>query len=249
MDNETSADEEWGRYWADYVKRRANKEGRQVFVTEMWDDRDLTAKNHKQTFDHPETYDFVDISQNNSNHGQKHWDNAIYVRKYISGNPRPINTTKTYGADGNIYGNKYGNDQDAIERFWRHLLAGAASIRFHRPEAGLGLNNKALATIRAARKLESIIPLWSVKPANNLLSDRGKNEAYITADAGRFYAAYFPVGGKVQVDISAAKGPLVARWIDIESGEWGPTQSFGNGDKITVAAPSKRNWAVAIVAQ
>jgi hypothetical protein len=53
MDNETLADEEWGRYWAEYVKIRARKEGRQVFVTEMWDDWNLTAKRHKRTFDHP----------------------------------------------------------------------------------------------------------------------------------------------------------------------------------------------------
>ena len=62
-----------------------------------------------------------------------------------------MNTTKTYGPDGNKFGH---SDQDGIERFWRHLLAGAASLRFHRPDSGLGLNDKAVAAIRAARKLE-----------------------------------------------------------------------------------------------
>jgi hypothetical protein len=243
MDNETRADEEWGRYWAEYVKRRARKEGRQVFLTEMWDDHALTAERHRRTFDHPELYDFVDVSQNNHNRGQKHWDNFLYVKKYLSKNPRPINTTKTYGADGN----RYGTDQDGVERFWRHLLAGAASIRFHRPEAGLGLNEKAAASIRAARKLESIIPLWSVEPANELLSDREKNEAYLAADPGRSYVLYFPTGGEVQVDMSIAKESLIAHWIDIDSGEMGPTQNFRGGDKISVAAPGRKNWAVAII--
>ena len=35
-----------------------------------------------------------------------------------------MNTTKIYGADGNKFGH---TDQDAIERFWRHLLGGVAS--------------------------------------------------------------------------------------------------------------------------
>ena len=32
-------------------------------VTEMWDDWDLKAARHRQTFDHPELYDFVDVSR------------------------------------------------------------------------------------------------------------------------------------------------------------------------------------------
>ena len=70
------------------------------------------------------------------------WNNFLKVRRYLASQPRPMNTTKTYGAGGNSYGH---TDQDGIERFWRHLLAGAASIRFHRPDAGLGLSDKAVA--------------------------------------------------------------------------------------------------------
>src|SRR5690606_35223606 len=206
---------EWGRYWATYIKERAAERGKRVFVTEMWDDWDLTADRHKQTFDHPELYDFVDVSQNNHNKGEKHWDNFLYVRKYLSGKPRPMNVTKTYGADGNKFGH---TDQDGIERFWRHLLAGAASIRFHRPDSGLGINDKAVAAIRAARKIESHIPLWTVRPANELLSDRGPNEAYLAASDAGVFALYFPAGGEVKADLSAAAGPLVAHWINISTG-------------------------------
>ncbi|MEQ9379566.1 MAG: hypothetical protein RJP95_01795, partial [Pirellulales bacterium] len=110
IDNETSGEEEWGSYWATYVKQRAAQEKKRVYVTEMWDDWDLTAERHKRTFDHPELYDFVDVSQNNHNKGQKHWDNFLYVRRYLAGQPRPMNTTKTYGATGNKFGH---DDQDA----------------------------------------------------------------------------------------------------------------------------------------
>ena len=91
----------------------------------------------------------MDVSQNNQNSGQKHWDNFIYVRSLLGDRPRPMNTTKTYGADGNKFGH---SDQDAIERFWRHLLGGAASIRFHRPDSGLGIATRMMRIIRLAHK-------------------------------------------------------------------------------------------------
>ncbi len=244
IDNETSAEEEWGSYWAKYIKQHAAKEGKIINVTEMWDSWNLTSKEHKQTFDNPELYDFVDVSQNNHIKGQKHWDNFLYVKRYLSKKPRPMNTTKTYGADGNSFGH---SDQDAIERFWRHLLAGAASVRFHRPTAGLGLNDKAVAAIRAARKLESIVPLWTVEPADELLSERDKNEAYLAVNKGRSYALYFPADGKVMIDMSSTKDLLDIRWINIDSGEWGPIQNVKGGSKISVSSPGKGNWAAAII--
>lgn len=244
MDNETSGEEEWSRYWARFIKERARDQGKTVHVTEMWDDWNLASETHKRTFDHPELYDFVDVSQNNHNRGQKHWDNFLYVRDYLSPRPRPMNTTKTYGADGNKFGH---TDQDGIERFWRHLLAGAASMRFHRPDSGLGLNDKAVNAIRAARKLGSKIPPWTVKPANELLSEREPNEAYLAADPGRAYAIYFPAGGEVLVDLTAAKSPLTVHWIDIDSGEWGTVEEIAGGEPRKLAPPSKGNWAAAII--
>ena len=244
MDNETSGEEEWGRYWAEFIKERAAKKGRTVFVTEMWDNWKLTDDVHRRTFDHPELYDFVDVSQNNHNSGEKHWDNFLFAREYLSAHPRPMNTIKTYGADGNKFGH---TDQDGIERFWRHVLAGAASARFHRPDSGLGLNDKAVACLRAVRKLESKIPLWSVHAANALLSDREPNAAYLAADPGKAYALYFPAGGKVTLDLSAAAGQMSAHWIDIASGEWGPVQPLEGGAKREITAPGPGNWAAAVI--
>ena len=244
VDNETSGEEAWGRYWAEFVKVHAEQQGKQINVTEMWDDWNLTAERHKRTFDHPELYDFVDVSQNNHNKGQQHWENFLHVRDYLAKQPRPMNTTKTYGSTGNKFGH---TDQDGLERFWRHLLAGAASIRFHRPDSGLGLSDKAVACLRAARRLESLIPLWSVAPANELLSDRDPNEAYLAADRGHAYAAYFPAGGEVGLDLSDAKGKLSARWINIETGQLGPEQELTGGRRVRLPPPSEENWAVAIL--
>jgi len=244
MDNETNGEEAWGRFWAEFIRERANRAGKQVYLTEMWDDWNLRADRHKRTFDHPDLYGFVDVSQNNHNRGDEHWDNFLAVREYLAPRPRPMNTTKTYGANGNKFGH---TDQDGIERFWRHLLAGAASMRFHRPDSGLGLNDKAVAAIRAARKLESLIPLWSITPAMHLLSERDANEAYLAAKPGTAYALYLPTGGAVLLDIAAATSPLRLRWINIDTGEWGPTADLQPSKTQNIAAPGPGNWAAAIV--
>jgi hypothetical protein len=231
IDNETKAEEEWGAYWAQYIKQRSSKDGKHICVTEMWDAWDLTSDEHKRTFDHHEIYDFVDVSQNNHNTGIKHWQNFLYVKKYLSKNPRPMNTTKTYGADNN----RFGSDQDGIERFWRHLLAGAASIRFHRPPSGLGL------------KLESLIPLWTVDPTNTLLSESEENEAYLATNKGQNTMVYFPSEGQVIVDVSSTKGPFELRWINIDTGEWGPTDKSDDSNKLLLKTPGQGNWVVAII--
>jgi len=243
IDNESSGEEAWSRFWSEYVQSHARERLKEVFITEMWDDWDISANIHKRTFDYPEVYAFVDVSQNNHQSGQVHWDNFIFAKDYLSVIPRPMNTIKTYGSDEY----RFGDNQDAIERFWRHLLGGAASIRFHRPIAGLGLNNKAEFSIHAARKLESIIPLWLVEPANELLFNREENEAYLAVDSNlQLFVLYFPSGGEIELSMPQLNGSIVAHWINIDSGEWGPVQSFNGGDIISVVSPGQGNWVVAI---
>jgi len=243
MDNETSAEEAWGAYWADFIRQHARQAGKEVCVTEMWDAWDLKADEHKRTFDHPERYDFCDVSQNNQKKGQEHWDNFQWVYQRVAAQPRPLNTTKTYGADGG----RFGNNRDGLERWWRHVIGGAASARFHRPDSGLGLSQPAVAAIQAARKLESLIKLWEVQAANHLLSDRAENEAYLAARPGRAYALYVTDGGSVALDLKGAQGRFDVRWIDIATGEWGKRETLDGGGVVTLVAPAKGHWVTAIV--
>lgn len=242
MDNETSGEPAWGRHWAEYIKQRAREAGVTVAVTEMWDQWDIKAEEHRRTFDHPELYDFVDVSQNNHNKGEQHWANAAWVREYLAGAPRPINTVKTYGADGNKFGH---NDNDAVERFWRHILAGFASARFHRPPSGLGLGAKAQALLQAARKMESLVAAWDLSPARNLLADREENEAYAAANPDKAYIVYFTNGGSVQLDL--APGDYRVHWIDIGTGDWGDKSELTGGEKHSIAAPAEGHWLVVLV--
>lgn len=242
MDNETSAEEAWGAYWADFIRQRAKAAGKQVCLTEMWDAWNLKADEHKRTFDHPERYDFCDVSQNNQKSGQEHWDNFQWVRARLSRQPRPLNTVKTYGADDG----RFGSTRDGVERFWRHVIGGAAAARFHRPDSGLGLSEPAKASLRAARKLESLVKLWDVEPANSLLSDREQNEAYLAAAPGKAYLLYFTDGGSVGLDLRDAPGNFEVRWVDIATGEWGRTETIQGGAVATISAPAKGHWAAAI---
>jgi len=242
IDNETSGEEVWGRYWATYIKERAHKEGVKVFVTEMWDDWDIKADEHRRTLDHPELYDFVDVSQNNHNKGEEHWHNAMWMRNYISRKPRPINTVKTYGADRNKFGH---TDRDGVERLLRHLLAGFSSARFHRPPSGLGMNSKAQAVIKAVRKLESLFPLWNVSPRMDLLGDREENEAYLAATPGKAYLLYFTDGGTVKLDLKPANYRL--HWINGTTGKAANIVEVPLAPSFTVTAPSRGTWLAAIL--
>ena len=163
-----------------------------------------------------------------------------------------MNTTKTYGADGNKFKH---SDQDAIERFWRHLLAGAASIRFHRPDSGLGINDKAVACIRAARLLEKEAPLWELNAANQLLGNRSDNQAYVAANPERTkLAIYFPARGEVEssspvsLTLPNPDERYRVRWIDIDRGEF-----VSGGDRLQdaskISPPSKGNVAAVILAR
>ncbi len=174
-----------------------------------------------------------------------HWDKIIWLIKQVNqGKPRPSNHTKIYGGGYLYFGT--GGLEDGIERFWRNLLAGSASSRFHRPDAGNGLNEKARASIRAARILENTIKLWDVEPHMELLVDRQPNEAYLAAIPGEQYALYFTYGGSVGLDLSNAPGTFDVRWISITEGVLAREATIEGGEIVTVTAPFKGGWVAAI---
>ena len=115
---------------------------------------------------------------------------------------------KTYGADGG----RFGDNRDGLERWWRHVIGGAASARFHRPDSGLGLSEPAANSIRAARKLESLIKLWDVEPANELLSERDEERGLPGGPPGRGLRLVFHQrrlrGPRSQTSRQAVRHPL-----------------------------------------
>jgi hypothetical protein len=240
MDNETNATPQWGAFWARYIREKAGQAGVQVQMTEMWDAWDLKDEQHRRTLDNPELYAFADISQNNHNKGQQHWDNLQWVRDYISAKPRPLNHVKIYGADTG----RYGNDRDAIERFWRSLIGGAASVRFHRPPAGIGLNEKAQASLKSVNLLLSDFDIIKAHTDANsrLLKNRQPNEAYLTSIPGEQYALYFPDEGSVDLDLRGVPGDFQLRWLNIMESRWLRGPSMRGGRFARLNTPGKGHW-------
>jgi len=258
MDNETSTPAQWGQYWIQFIKDKAAEKGLKVCTTDMFDDTYMAekAKHTLLIFKDPEHYMFADISQVNSrNYDQTHWERLQWLLQKVNTHPRPSNHTKIYGSGYKSFGT--GGPEDGVERFWRNILGGSASARFHRPDSGNGLNDFAKGSIKAARILEGLIKFWDITPQMGLLSDRESNEAYLAAKPGQRYALYFTNGGSVGLDLSGVKDTFNVTWISVSMGIVTQTSAAGGyrlmnktiqgGRVVTLTAPYKGGWIAAIV--
>ncbi|MEA3462563.1 MAG: hypothetical protein U9R49_11830 [Bacteroidota bacterium] len=238
IDNETSVTSEWGKFWSEYIRKRANESDKTIHVTEMWDPWDLDHISHRESFDHPETYSFVEISQNNHQRGQNHWDNGLkQIEKLrLAGNLRPVNNVKTYG---NYLGRHGGGTHNGIQSFIRSTLFGSAAVRFHRPTSGLGLGDTAQAVIHGIRMATDRIDFFEAEPHNALLLERGENEAYCRAVPGKEYLVYFPDAGEVELDVGGSKSRLEVERLEILSGKWDKMQVEEEEGSLTLQSPGK----------
>ena len=219
IDNETSVTADWGRFWSEYIRKKAAEKGKKIHVTEMWDPHDLDHISHRETFDHPGTYSFVEISQNNHQRGENQWKNGLrqIERLSRSGNLRPVNNVKTYGSWQGRHG---GGTHNGIGSFIRSVLFGSAAVRFHRPPSGLGLGDTARAVIHSIRMATDSIRFFEAAPHNELLGERQENEAYCRAVPGREYLVYFTGPGEVELDLQSPSRQFMIRRLDILTGQW-----------------------------
>ena len=244
MDNETSVTSDWGKFWARYVRKKAKLLGKTAQTTEMWDAWELSHATHHETYDNPDIFTFVDISQNNHQSGQKHWDNGLGVIKYLKamGYLRPVNNVKIYGNDGG----RHKTTRDGIEAFCRNVFFGAAAARFHRPTSGQGINETAQKVIKSMRMLSDNMDFFNGEPRNDLLSDREDNEAYCRAIPGKEYAVFFTDGGEVKLDVQAVSGRVRVKWMNILDAAWLPERTVKANEKLTLTCPDKGYWVVLV---
>lgn len=241
ISNETGDTEAWSRYWAEFLRNIAEEQGKGIEVTEMWDDWDLRADRHERTFDHPELYSFVDVSQNSHQIGQTQWDNLQWARERVAEPPRPVNNVKTYGG---VHG---GGADEGQHKLWRNILGGAASSRYHRPGGGIGMNEVTLAHLRSLRDIVDEMDLIAAEPMNDLLSNRAEDEAYVSAIPGEAYALYFPEGGSVGLDL--AEGTFELQWVDVLANEWGDASTVQGGEVVELTTPGEGPWAALVVSE
>ncbi len=240
MDNETSVTAEWGKFWSLYIKKVAAEKGRKIYTTEMWDPWDLNHIVHRETLDHPEIYDFADISQNNHNSGDEHWENALKIQARLQADSavRPLNNVKVYGNDGG----PHQTTDNGIESFVKNVLVGAASSRFHRPPTGQGLNDISQNTIRGMRSYIQKSDFFNGLPANHLLTEREASEAFCRAIEGEEYAIYFPAGGSVSLGLEGEKNKISITWLDILQSQWGEEGELDVIDKqVRITAPAGKH--------
>jgi hypothetical protein len=245
ISNETNESENWSDYWAYYILDKAHQEDVLIFVTEMLDAWDLSDPEHDATFNKPDMYRFVDISQNNHQHGQIHWDNAQKVRvERLSDGLRPVNSVKIYS--GLHHG---GGLEEGSNKLWRNMFGGFASSRFHRSGPfklyGIGLSSDAQTQIRSFIMLSEEISFFNGEPDNDMLSDRQENEAYAYSVSDGSHAVYFPDGGEVMIKLSESSGYTIM-WLDILNSRWLDKTDFETSADSLLAAPGNGPWAVVI---
>jgi hypothetical protein len=263
LDNESPFPPEVSDYWAEFI----HKEGgdKQVYVCDsrrfhspspvFTDFRDMSNPDHNHPLSHPEIYNYTDISQNGGNTGQTHYGNLVWFRSQLLDDPRPINHTKIYqfnwptGVDWRD--RSQGIPKDGADKFWRNIFGGAASARHHRhvPRegwGGIGLTPFGQRQLRSMRMLLDAMWIFTMEPCNDLLSHREEDEAYAIAEPGKQYAVYFTGYGdrSVQIDLAAASGHLVERWLDIGNSLWGEESVINGGDDHKLTVPGNGQWAV-----
>jgi hypothetical protein len=254
MNNETGEPNEWGDFWADYVRESANEAGVKIEITDMRRNEDIRSDDHLHIFDQPERYTFVDISQNNAWNGlgEAHYESILYVRDRLSAHPRPINNNKNYGAA------RHG-EEESVARMARILFAGSASARFHRPhpyedpdymeaksDFGMGLSPRAQNIIQSLRMTVNELAIVQTEPRNDLLSDRDENEAYLLAEPGKIYALYYPNGGSVILNLESSQDQFEYRWLNLDEAEWSETETLEVSPETRLSTPSEGHWIVVL---
>ncbi len=240
MDNETSVSSDWGKFWARYIRKRAAMSGKTVFTTEMWDPWDLDHPFHAETFDNPDIFTFVDISQNNHNSGDRHWFNGLkqFERLKFTNSLRPVNNVKIYGNDGG----KHQTTRNAVESFVKNVLMGCASARFHRPTSGQGLNETAQHVIRSMREMSERSDFFAGQPTLDPLTNRVKDEQYCRAVPGREYLVYFTRKGEVQLELTPYDDTFSLSWLNILESRWIPGGKVTGGSSAELKTPGDGHW-------
>jgi hypothetical protein len=242
----------------------------------MWRERDIRTAQTLGSLLRPDIFSYLDISQNNRQDGQTHYNYLTWMRDKVLATgtgPRPITNVKVYsekthgwskqlsaqaGPRPDIpshvdpYWDPQGRDRlfDPTlgqDRFWKNIFAGCASTRFHRPPAGIGLNEAAQATIRAARVFTDSLDVFRCAPHPELLSKRDDDEAYCLADPGRVYGLYFPRGGEVL--LHGEGGPFFLAWFDPETASFEGNIPVGSGAIRLRTPDTSQPWLALLEAE
>ena len=229
----------WCEYWVGYVRDKASKEGVAIETTQLYD-----RQNWESVVNQPDLYTFVEgakVATQWTAKGEGQYNTAVsLISATNQEKQRPVNGVKMRGAQNYIH--------YMSERGWRPLLAGFSALSWHREGqwGGLGFNATARGNIMAMRKFTDIVVPWESEPRQDLLTNRGKDEAYLRANPGRAYGIYFVNGGSVGLNLKDHEGEFLLRWMKVNQGVWEDEDTINGGKIVTLSAPGKGGW-IAIV--
>ena len=240
MDNETSVSSDWGKFWAGYIRAKGLEHGRFLQTTEMWDPWDLDHIAHRETTDNPEIFSFIDISQNNHNSGEEHWNNGIKRIEHLKQIDalRPSNNVKVYGNDSG----RHQTTQNGIECFIRNMMFGAASTRFHRPSSGQGLNKIAQDVIKGVRMVTDEMDFFNGIPLDHVIINKDPNVAYCRGIEGKEYLVYFTGKGQIEMNVTLPGKKARLRWLSVDEGAWHSEEEIEVINEVILATPAQGKW-------
>lgn len=249
MNNEIGEPPEWGRYWARYIRARAEQEGIPVFLADMRRNSDFQSEEQLNLLHDREHFDFFEISQNTANNDQRHYEMIQSIRLRVQEAPIPLNNVKIYGGE---IGSWTTSVEEGTRRFWRNIFGGLASSRFHREGPsphyfGIGLSELARTHIRSMRMLTDELQVFQGEPRNDLLSEREPNEAYCFAVEGRSYAVYFTNGSAVRLALPERENGWRVRWLNVLESRWETEATLAGGQDNRLSPPGAEQWAALVV--
>lgn len=229
---------DWGWYWSRFIKEIAEKQNRDVYITEMYWQPDMKHSQHKASLEQPGIYDYFEASQNSATLDVvSHWDNLMFIHEQIQKYPRPVNHTKMYGADTGFAWT--GSTKNVIEKYWRNIFAGSASARFHRPPAGIGLGTTAQNNLSSMRSLTDSLNIFKSFTLQDMISERdtGRDtgKVYITGEPGVAYAVYFPDYEVAEIKLPAASYRV--SWLEVNNSRWLESEVVPNISDLKIKPP------------
>lgn len=249
MNNEIGEPPEWGRYWAQHIRAKADAAGVPVFLADMRRNSDFHSEEQLELLQDRERFDFFEISQNTANDGQRHYDMIQFIRSRVLEAPIPLNNVKIYGGE---IGSWTTSVEEGTRRFWRNIFGGLASSRFHREGPsphffGIGLSELARTHIRSMRMLTDELQVFEGAPRNDLLSEREPDEAYCFGVEGKRYAVYFTNGGAVRIALPELDAGWRVRWLNILESRWETEAPLASGNESRLSPPGPGQWTALIV--
>ena len=222
ISNESRANIEWSRFWADYIRERVSGS---IMIGDMPSTNRKDGGGECEYLFNPLTlstdplYDFVDIAQAVSGHefgGNPQLQALEGSRRILgyrrameeAGTPRPLIISKDYtrGPEGGTM------------VFWSRFIGGAASARFHRPagdqpESVIAFQHQTAGNLG---RFIAGVPFWRMYPSPDVVSmlpdGAGVN---VLTDLESHYVIQLigaNKGGKIRLTMPAGKWSV--RWID-----------------------------------